>query len=451
MSEMKTEVLCRGVVRVWETGGRFWRRRIAMAGLVLVVFLIGGCRQNTDFDLEESHRPDRSAEWQAEYLRTAIRNLNRLEQFAGGEMRQQIVDRLNQWGRAQSAPKTWKRSPVLERLPAELAELPEIKKLDRIDYTQKDGYYLQQSVWMRDLSNWTRGPSIDDLSRAQAMFDWVVRNLQLAKAYPDYLGADSTISVGVFTNRTGYGGGSAWVFLLMARQQGIDAVVLAVPEESQKDDLQPGGLQPWAIGVLNEGQLYLFDPTLGLPLPAAGGVAKDEKGQLTVQPATLSQLRDDPKVLEQIQLDEKYPYPITRAQLDHVVALVEGSPESLSAKMAILEARLKGENKIVLTTRPSELIERLDKVPGLKEKRLWLHPFQVDRIRDSLAPEKQEKVRIRRLPFEVGQSTPLWKDALGISRANSKGSSRRPRFYRWLGLRIGFFPKNKARWIKPRV
>ena len=58
------------------------------------------------------------------------------------------------------------------------------------------------------------------------------------------------------------------------------------------------------MGVLigDKKKLYLFDFTLGLPIPGPGGVAADKSGQLQVFPATLDQVAADRKLLERLSL-----------------------------------------------------------------------------------------------------------------------------------------------------
>ena len=73
----------------------------------------------------------------------------------------------------------------------------------------------------------------------------------------------------------------AWVFILLCRQQGIDAALLALPEtasslspaveraqEKAAATTSPARLRLWCVGVLVEGKTCLFDPNLGLPIPA---------------------------------------------------------------------------------------------------------------------------------------------------------------------------------------
>ena len=64
-------------------------------------------------------------------------------------------------------------------------------------------------------------------------------------------------------------------------------------------------LRPWCVAVLVEGKLYLFDPPLGLPIPAPGGIAVDRAGQLDIQPATLDQVAADDRAAATARLDAR--------------------------------------------------------------------------------------------------------------------------------------------------
>ena len=75
----------------------------------------------------------------------------------------------------------------------------------------------------------------------------------------------------------------------------------AVSRQPSSPSLAP---RPWCVGVLVEGEAYLFDPLLGLPIPAPNGVTRDESGQLAIQPATLAQVANDGKLLRRLDADE---------------------------------------------------------------------------------------------------------------------------------------------------
>ena len=110
---------------------------------------------------------------------------------------------------------------------------------------------LQETVWLRDLTRWCRGDDVDDLGRAKRLFDWVVRNIQLDPQVSEgsVLSTGHTLQMPWETLLLGQGTvlERAWVFILMARQQDLDAVLLAVPPEGKASG---GQLRPLGPGCL---------------------------------------------------------------------------------------------------------------------------------------------------------------------------------------------------------
>ena len=129
------------------------------------------------------------------------------------------------------------------------------------------------------------------LGAAYRLFDWTVRNVQLDPVSRDFRdivatppvdnGAKSPTPLG-YAPRFGvpgpgyrfspqqlllYGHGDfwqrSWLFMLLARQQGIDVAMLAIPGSPGQ---QP---RPWCTAVLIDDRLFLFDSRLGLVIPQA--------------------------------------------------------------------------------------------------------------------------------------------------------------------------------------
>jgi tetratricopeptide (TPR) repeat protein len=344
-----------------------------------------------------------------ELLHHAIDALYRLEEFGeGGEMLHRTVDRLDQWVKEQKPIADWKPDPMIATLPDSLMKLPEVENLGKLEFDRSDGVFFQEVVWLRDASNWARGEDVEDVARAKGLFDWTVRNVQLewdrgGPAGPRILQTPwETLLLGRGTALE-----RAWVFILLARQQGLDAALLAIPDRGASSGQ---GLKPWVVGVLSEGQLYLFDPELGMPIPGPDGVRLNEDGQLDIQPATLSQVAADDALLRNLDLDAGHPYPVEAKQLqDGVVVLLEASPPYLQQRMRMVEARLTGAEKMVLTTDPSSQADRFKQSEHVADARLWTMPYAVVAQRSSAAPQVLRWQLVELMPFRVGQSPALWK------------------------------------------
>ncbi len=339
-----------------------WRR---FAGSWLVVLLVaglapvGGCKSG-----EEKGRPRgpiAQANVRDALFESVADNLGRLEEYDLNQIMPQICDRLNQWHLQERPTVEWQPDPMIDDLPPELRKLRVMDTLDLVRYRLADAWYLQEAVWLRDISNGARADQFDDVAVAERLFDWTVRNIQLE---PD---ADSESQVSrhrpyeTLLLGTGQAVERAWVFMLLARQQGLNVVLL---EFGDPDGDAPRQRLP---ALLSDGKLYLFDCRLGLPIPGPEGRPV----------ATLAEVIADEGLLRQLDLDENHPYPLTADDLKHVVALIEATPHGLSRRMALVESRLAGQQKMVLTSPASQLAEQLKKVPHVEDVRLWTHPFEI--------------------------------------------------------------------------
>lgn len=304
----------------------------------------------------------------------------------------QMTERLNQWMRLSQPKVQWTAEPLLATLDPELASddrlapliTPEALSGNAVQ--SHEGRLLQEAVWLRDIARWTQGESFDDVARATALFDWIVRNVQLdadSNERPYRPWETIVFSHGTAEQR-------AWVFALMARQLGLDVVVLAVPSS------QEGKSQFWLPALVSNGNLYLFDTRLGLPIPG-----KDGRGV-----ATLADLQADPALLRRLDLDDQK-YPVTEEQLKHVTAQAVGDPFDLSRRAAAIESKLSGDDRLVLTVSPTAIAEELKKIPGIATVELWNFPFRT--IRDQLrVPIEQRREMVAEFEPFAWRPT-LWK------------------------------------------
>ncbi|MCH7729734.1 MAG: hypothetical protein IH991_25170 [Planctomycetes bacterium] len=167
-------------------------------------------------------------------------------------------------------------------------------------------------------------PSLDeegagDLAVALRLFDWTVRNTQLEKLAPQPKADTTTLAPGEELNEEEqlkqvfpqyfqegpgyqrsplavfrYGIADAWersrVFILLARQAGLDVVMLA--RQDSESTKRP---EPWVAAAYIQGQLFLFDAELGLPIPGPHG-----RGI-----ATLAGIIDEPELLRALDIVEE--------------------------------------------------------------------------------------------------------------------------------------------------
>lgn len=340
-----------------------WRQRrpnsIVLGALALgAITLVAGCDSNGK---GAARGPSKQSNAQGGLFDSVADNLDRMEQFETGQIFSQICDRLNQWYLQEKPQFDWHVDPLVADLPDDIKNLTAVKLLDSTQYRlPDDGLTLQESVWLRDISNHARADQFEDLAVAERLFDWTVRNIQLE---PD---ADSDAAFRYRPFETllrgrGTATDRAWLFILLGRQQGLDVVMLAIADDEGKSE------RLWLPALLSGGELYLFDARLGLPIPGPQGRPA----------ATLAQVADDDQLLRRLDLDEAHRYPVRAEDLKHVVALVEASPANLSRRMGLVESRLAGKRKMALTSPGSALAERVKTIPRISEARLWTLPFDV--------------------------------------------------------------------------
>lgn len=340
---------------------------------------------------------------------SAIDTLDRVEQFNTDQALRQVLDRLNQWVRLEEPNEPWELDALVETLPDEpagLKDLSLLKTVGHLKFLPDDAEHLLETSWLRNIAQTSRGPDADDLSRATRLFDWTVRNIQLedwsiregrSVAYrPAKIEnpRDKKHDMGLLARDVLlFGRGDyvqrAWIFMLLARQENLDVVLLAVPD---KDG--PHGLRPWLPALVHTDGLYLFDTYLGLPIPGPNE-----------RPATLEQVLADPALLDALDTPKEQ-YALARDELPGLVALVESSPAYLTRRMMAVESRLAGDKKVVLFATPALQAEKLKGAAGVSEVRLWAHPFEVLLNYRQATPEQMQTVRAARAPFMIRFPTP---------------------------------------------
>lgn len=316
---------------------------------------------------------------------------------------EQIVERLNQWLRQAKTDSDWQPPKLMETLNPRLRENKKLQLLISSDALARDafsqptetlratqsqeyeGRLLQEATWARDIANWVTADQFEPLSQANRLFDWTVRNLALenpASALLPYRPWQS-LAYGHATAE-----GRAWVFAQLCRHQEIPVVVL-----------RPAGDEgPVWCGAMISGNIYLYDPELGLNL-------QDSTGET----ATLQSVLGNPQSLSEFDTDDKA-YLSEQANLESFTAQVVAGPFALSRRVALLEQRLTGANAMFPSVDVDQLAETLEGIEGVDEVRLWDYPYQV--LLDQLEATRNMRTRTA-WEFEPFVHKPrLWKARL---------------------------------------
>lgn len=404
---------------------RFCTLTAAVACLALVA--LSGCRTETAVAPVQQTQTEQLAT--RDDLTLALDSLRQLAQGSDEPSKQRTIFYLNQWlaSTKPAAATSWQPDAMLRSIPRELkptldlARLEEMqfRYLDRLpdplfrliggdpdktespDWLATDLQHLQTCLWLHDIAHRARRTQVppelaawlqrvepqigvaqaEQLATAERLFDWTIRNIQLDPLPPPPKGVAATAGAGTeplspaFLGQAGpgyrlspqelllQGHGDSWergrMFILLCRQANIDAVMLGL-----LDDASPAP-RGWLPAVLLGSELYLFDTSLGLPMPGPDGEGI----------AKLSQVIADPALLRQLDIEGEPPYPVAAADLK-VVALIDAEPDALSRRMQLLQGALPAEQHLILSVRPSLLEPKLRKCAGVGQVALWRVPFE---------------------------------------------------------------------------
>lgn len=339
-----------------------------------------------------------------------------------------LVERTNQWLRGRRSKETvaliaWQADPLVAKLPEQLRTAKPLAASLRAEslrddlFPASDGRLLQQAIWLRDISGWARGSALTDVEVATALFDWTVRNVQL-----DAPGGATIVFHPWQVLMYGHGTAEqrAWVFAELCRQQQLDVVMLATTtgngaasnagdDDAGDNDAGDNSATPgtttmrwWLPALWSDGQLYLFDTRLGLPVPGA----EDESV------ATLAEVVGNPRRLRQLDIgDASDPtamrYPIDAESLARIEVQLIATPLQLSRRAVQLEQVLEGDKSVLLTAETRRLAEELGRHEHVADVRLWDAPFRAIVAEQQIKPRARQQAALRFVVF--AQRPKLWK------------------------------------------
>jgi tetratricopeptide (TPR) repeat protein len=270
-----------------------------------------------------------------------------------------------------------------------------------------------------ELVDGTDTSRVQQLARTIKLFDWTIRNVNLTPTRPwptaeiiEDEALEPNADTSLFPPLTGTPGPGytrfTWQILTYARgdflerarvfaglchQIGIPVAVLA----TQPAEGSSRPCEEWLCGAVIGGQMYLFDPLLGLPVHRHNAASV----------ATLANVLEDPTLLSELDLTidesvEKIDYRLRADQLTDLIALVVAPAESLSRRMQAAESGLAGDFRLKLTIDADALAEVFLQVEGISEVALWHAPFSTRLFRDKVAearsiatfdPKVSERIR----------------------------------------------------------
>ncbi|MDO4573870.1 MAG: hypothetical protein Q4D98_01500 [Planctomycetia bacterium] len=234
--------------------------------------------------------------------------------------------------------------------------------------------------------------SAEALDRVEAIFHWTVRNVVLPENEAERRLLKTPLEV-LLTGR-GTVLDRAWLFSLLARQQGMDVIFIETPAST-------GGRL--FCGFVGTHGISLFDPEAGCAISGPDGT-----------PVTWNQVRENPELLNAFQQKQGRKETFSAENLNAARAFVEASPWYVSLRMRVLQAWLTGKNQAVLTAEPTAIADRVKALGGLETLAVWSYPYEV-RIWRAMDMQATSRLEMQiYLPFycDLGGVFPMWRGRL---------------------------------------
>jgi tetratricopeptide (TPR) repeat protein len=373
----------------------WWENSIVIPTLLFLnLTVLAGCSQ-------DSGPPPTVIKSRVNSIDLALAKLERIDRGEETLAIPPLVYDLNRWSEQLPSEtiSAWKEDSLLGTLPKQLRDNQVVADIQKSTFDNSDGYYIREAVWLHELANWISVRPIDgpyelgvpnlsadgkpgereELTAALRLFDWTVRNITMDNSLPNEL-ADLSVELSRVQLSSGTtqlpwqailsGRAGAWtrarVFMLLARQLGIDTCVLAI-----EDPAKTPNPFPWVIAVFVSDQPdespFLFDPVLGLPL-------FDEQGKFI----TLAQLQADLKFLELYSVGS-LKYTVGAADLKSVVALIDAAPQAISPRIRGFEQELVGET-LSLSVDTEQIAKKAKSLSEVKSVQLWTAPIIAEQV-----------------------------------------------------------------------
>ena len=235
-------------------------------------------------------------------------------------------------------------------------------------YQIPDLAHIRDSMLAKRIGEIAATDPANDLKVMVDLFDHVVRNITFVHgSYGELpLNPTSIWQVGI-----GSGRDRAWLFALLLRQFRIDSVVLEFPSGF---NAEPYVLVA-AITRGDNSKAYLFDPILGLPVPAL-----DDDGPIPTKPVTWDIALKNDAVFRALDLPNQA-YPIRADRFQSAIISIVGNVSSFAPRIANLQDALPPDSAVQLYDGLGEnslagtpLLARLAEALAIEEARLQLWP-----------------------------------------------------------------------------
>lgn len=310
-------------------------QRLAACLHILIVVGLAGCPSSSTKEAPSTTTKGSAEPKQVASVSSALAALHPTE-FEIGVPRDLPSGELNAWAEVMLADLIEPEvddAKLKESLKSYLNEAS-IERVVRRAFVPRDSVAIRDAIWARTIAETVAKSADSDLERVVRLFRIVTRELQVMP--------DDGVPLGLFDRlQLGFGRPEvrAWAFALLVQQLKLPTVVVepTLPADS-------AGSKSVIAGVLIDTEIYLFDMTVGLPIPAQD----DDTKQLQVtKVATLKQVIADDAVLRALDI-EGSPYAYQAEHFKTAKLSVIGDTSFWSRRFEALQNGMAKESTAVV-------------------------------------------------------------------------------------------------------
>jgi hypothetical protein len=357
---------------------RFWSRLAGWALLMAVALLTVGCRKVPPAETKISTKPGEAN------TTTNLDNEDDASRFLSS-----VVNLL----RGEIDPGTYTSAIIqlnkfVQRRPGAIPDLSSDDRAQvarvlgvgnvgiaqRKTFAEDDIEYLRNAFFIRQIARRLYGSNSSKIEHASRLFDWVCDEVSLTTPgeFPSVPPVETLIR--------GFGDPQERmaIFIELLRQSDLQGAVVAA---TTKDD--PQGLTPWLIGIIDNSDIYLFDPVVGRAVLSPADPNR---------PATLAELATDPTIATR-DYGGSHPL-IDAAKIDRFALLLSVEACQLAPRMQFLEGKLVGDDRVSLyldlharVKQAGEIIRPISNQAGVQT---WRFPEETTRSYVAMKRESSE-------------------------------------------------------------
>ncbi len=272
-------------------------RLFSLTCLFISALLVAGCGPGKVSPTNSSSNAPATAT-SDDVLTSAIFQL-RPENFGVNATTDKPVSLLNSWRFKQAETAKISDPAIIDRpvpvtVPSGWISPDEKPRLAQAKYDGMDALHIRDSQFHHVIAGYLSDRGQGELQKVANVIDFVCRNIALWR--DDELELPLIPAMSLQLGR-GSSEGRAWISSEILKQLRIDSIVIRPKSAKKTND------ENWLFGTLVDGQVYLFDMQLGLPI--ANGTNTSDTSI-----ATLSEIVSHPEWLEQMSVNEKYRFTV---------------------------------------------------------------------------------------------------------------------------------------------